>query len=153
MVQKLMILFGLVVSATCTVFYQAPIPLYVPIQYHEPNYNFAYEVNDPNTGDFKRQHEIRRGGAVLGQYSLHQPDGVTRTVEYRADDVNGFNAVVNNEGRPNPPAEREESDRPQSDRTQPEQSTNTEQQGPHPLTISQTSLIHQSYSNRHNTWA
>lgn len=30
----------------------------------------------------------------LGQYSLVEPDGSVRTVDYTADPVNGFNAVV-----------------------------------------------------------
>lgn len=30
----------------------------------------------------------------LGQYSLVEPDGSVRTVDYVADDHNGFNAVV-----------------------------------------------------------
>lgn len=61
------------------------------------DYNFAYSVNEPRTGDIKNQHESRRGDTVLGQYSLIQPDGVRRTVDYRADDVRGFRATVNNE--------------------------------------------------------
>lgn len=31
---------------------------------------------------------------VSGQYSLVEPDGSVRTVDYTADDVHGFNAVV-----------------------------------------------------------
>ena len=31
---------------------------------------------------------------VKGQYSLVEPDGSVRTVDYTADDVHGFNAVV-----------------------------------------------------------
>lgn len=30
----------------------------------------------------------------IGQYSLVEPDGSVRTVDYTADDHNGFNAVV-----------------------------------------------------------
>lgn len=30
----------------------------------------------------------------LGQYSLVEPDGSVRTVDYTADNVHGFNAVV-----------------------------------------------------------
>ncbi|WP_171259473.1 chitin-binding domain-containing protein, partial [Acinetobacter baumannii] len=33
-------------------------------------------------------------GTVSGHYSLIEPDGTKRTVDYAADDVNGFNAVV-----------------------------------------------------------
>lgn len=74
-----------------------PIPLTLGVQYDTPNYNFAYEVNDAHTGDIKNQQESRRGDTVLGQYSLLQPDGVRRVVEYRADELAGFRATVNNE--------------------------------------------------------
>lgn len=91
----------LILSATCTVLHQPLIPLAYRVQYHDtPNYNFAYEVNDGQTGDIKSQHESRRGETVLGQYSLLQPDGVRRTVDYTADEQAGFRAIVNNEGRP-----------------------------------------------------
>ena len=59
-----------------------------------PRYSFAYSVQDSLTGDSKTQHESRDGGVVKGSYSLVEPDGTTRTVEYTADPVNGFNAVV-----------------------------------------------------------
>ncbi|XP_063838423.1 larval cuticle protein A2B-like [Ostrinia nubilalis] len=104
MFQKLAVLSYLIISTTCTVLHQAPLPIYLDLQYHEapsvPNYNFAYEVNDPHTGDIKNQHESRRGDIVQGQYSLVQPDGIRRTVDYRADEHTGFHATVNNEGRP-----------------------------------------------------
>jgi hypothetical protein len=35
---------------------------------------------------------------VKGQYSLVEPDGSIRTVDYTADPVNGFNAVVSKSG-------------------------------------------------------
>lgn len=46
------------------------------------------------TGDKKTQHEVRDGDVVKGSYSLVEPDGSVRVVDYAADDVNGFNAVV-----------------------------------------------------------
>lgn len=49
---------------------------------------------DPHTGDVKSQKEVREGDVVKGQYSLVEPDGSVRTVDYTADPVNGFNAVV-----------------------------------------------------------
>ncbi|XP_037977100.2 cuticle protein-like [Plutella xylostella] len=58
---------------------------------------FAYNVADPNTGDFKSQVEHRVGNAVTGQYSLVDPDGTKRIVDYTADH-NGFNAVIRREG-------------------------------------------------------
>lgn len=56
--------------------------------------SFSYGVHDPHTGDVKSQHETRHGDSVVGQYSLVDPDGTKRTVDYAADDHNGFNAVV-----------------------------------------------------------
>ncbi|CAG4943649.1 unnamed protein product [Colias eurytheme] len=59
--------------------------------------SFEYGVADPNTGDYKNQVESRVNGVVRGQYSLIEPDGTKRIVDYTADDVNGFNAVVRKE--------------------------------------------------------
>lgn len=65
----------------------------------EAFYDFGYSVQDPHTGDFKSQQESRRGNLVQGSYSLVEPDGTRRIVEYTADEVNGFNAVVHKEGQ------------------------------------------------------
>jgi len=81
----------LVAAAHCGYPYAAPSYVY-PDAY--PHYSFAYSVQDTLTGDSKTQHETRDGGVVKGSYSLVEPDGTTRTVEYTADPVNGFNAVV-----------------------------------------------------------
>ncbi|XP_044762464.1 larval cuticle protein A2B-like [Coccinella septempunctata] len=59
-----------------------------------PQYSFAYDVQDTLTGDFKNQVESRSGNIVQGQYSLVEPDGTRRIVDYTADPINGFNAVV-----------------------------------------------------------
>ncbi|XP_068086136.1 cuticle protein 18.6-like [Anabrus simplex] len=59
-----------------------------------PQYSYAYDVQDALTGDSKNQQESRSGDVVQGSYSLAEPDGTIRTVEYTADPVNGFNAVV-----------------------------------------------------------
>ena len=59
-----------------------------------PKYSFNYGIKDPHTGDIKSQAEERDGDVVKGQYSLVEPDGSVRTVDYTADDHNGFNAVV-----------------------------------------------------------
>ncbi|KAK9511660.1 hypothetical protein O3M35_000279 [Rhynocoris fuscipes] len=84
----------------------APVPTYEGVEYasyaphhdHEhysyPKYAFEYGVNDPHTGDIKSQYEERDGDVVKGSYSLVEPDGTVRVVEYTADDHNGFNAVV-----------------------------------------------------------
>ncbi|KAJ8979345.1 hypothetical protein NQ317_012941 [Molorchus minor] len=62
--------------------------------YAHPRYAFKYGVSDPHTGDVKSQQESRDGDVVKGQYSLVEPDGSVRVVDYVADSVNGFNAVV-----------------------------------------------------------
>lgn len=59
-----------------------------------PRYAYNYGVHDPVTGDVKQQSESREGDVVRGQYSLVEPDGSVRTVDYTADPVNGFNAIV-----------------------------------------------------------
>ncbi|XP_063378986.1 pro-resilin-like [Cydia fagiglandana] len=63
-----------------------------------PRYAFNYGVADHSTGDVKSQHETRDGDVVQGQYSLVEPDGSVRTVDYTADPVHGFNAVVSKSG-------------------------------------------------------
>lgn len=59
-----------------------------------PQYQFGYNVQDALTGDSKTQEETRDGDIVKGSYSLIEPDGSRRTVNYYADPINGFNAVV-----------------------------------------------------------
>ncbi|XP_014356412.2 cuticle protein [Papilio machaon] len=66
------------------------------------HYEFQYNVQDTHSGDVKQQHEARAGDALQGSYSLLQPDGLTRTVDYSADAVHGFNAIVRYEGHPTP---------------------------------------------------
>ncbi|GJQ65965.1 hypothetical protein Trydic_g14705, partial [Trypoxylus dichotomus] len=44
-----------------------------------------------------QQQESRDGDVVQGSYSLVEPDGTRRVVQYQADPVNGFNAVVSKE--------------------------------------------------------
>ncbi|CAB3243075.1 unnamed protein product [Arctia plantaginis] len=61
-----------------------------------PRYAFEYSVNDPHTGDIKQQKEERDGEVVKGQYSLVEPDGSVRTVNYVADWDTGFHADVHN---------------------------------------------------------
>ncbi|XP_055640028.1 larval cuticle protein A2B-like [Toxorhynchites rutilus septentrionalis] len=64
---------------------------------HDAQYEFSYGIHDEHTGDIKSQQESRHGDQVHGQYSLIDSDGHKRTVEYTADDHNGFNAVVHRE--------------------------------------------------------
>jgi hypothetical protein len=63
-----------------------------------PRYHFNYGVKDYHTGDLKSQWEHRDGDKVKGSYSVLEPDGSVRTVDYTADDLNGFNAVVKRTG-------------------------------------------------------
>ncbi|XP_046990498.1 cuticle protein 19.8-like [Schistocerca americana] len=68
-----------------------------------PQYSYGYSVSDALTGDSKTHQESRDGDVVQGSYSLVEPDGSVRTVDYTADPVNGFNAVVHKEGGVHPP--------------------------------------------------
>ena len=69
-----------------------------------PKYAYDYGVNDPHTGDVKSQQEVRDGDVVKGSYSLNEPDGTVRVVDYTADPHNGFNAVVKKIGHAVHPA-------------------------------------------------
>ncbi|XP_017781177.1 PREDICTED: larval cuticle protein A2B-like, partial [Nicrophorus vespilloides] len=76
----------------------APVITKVAEEYDpNPQYSYGYEVHDGLTGDSKNQHETRNGDAVQGSYSLVDADGFKRTVEYTADPIHGFNAVVHRE--------------------------------------------------------
>lgn len=67
-----------------------PAPASVPSQY-----NYVYSVADSITGDFKSQFETRRGGKVQGSYySLIDPDGIRRVVEYTAGPDIGFKELT-----------------------------------------------------------
>lgn len=71
------------------------VPVQAQLQYQpDPSYRFAYQVQDQITGDSKSQEETRQGDVVKGRYSLVEPDGTRRTVDYTADPTNGFNAYV-----------------------------------------------------------
>nr|AWK28354.1 cuticular protein [Nilaparvata lugens] len=90
--------------------YHAPVVAYKPAPHPEPaypppKYTFAYDVKDEHTGDIHAQEESRDADVVKGSYTLVQPDGLRRIVEYTADDHSGFNAVVKYEpfGPPLPP--------------------------------------------------
>ncbi|KAJ3653404.1 hypothetical protein Zmor_012658 [Zophobas morio] len=59
-----------------------------------PKYHFEYGVKDDQTGDIKEQAEERDGDVVKGEYSLIEPDGTLRKVQYQDDGKSGFNAIV-----------------------------------------------------------
>ncbi|KAK9884869.1 hypothetical protein WA026_009095 [Henosepilachna vigintioctopunctata] len=94
------------VSYSAPLAYSAPVVKYaapavavakavVPEPYDpNPQYSYGYDVQDGLTGDSKSQHESRNGDVVEGQYSVVDPDGTLRTVDYTADPIHGFNAVV-----------------------------------------------------------
>lgn len=89
-----------VAKVAAPVAYAAPVAKAVlPAEDYDPNpqYSYAYDIQDGLTGDSKNQQESRNGDVVQGSYSLTDPDGTRRTVEYVADPVNGFNAVVHKE--------------------------------------------------------
>ncbi|CAH0551423.1 unnamed protein product [Brassicogethes aeneus] len=81
----------------------APLLRAEPYNPH-PQYSFEYGVKDLSTGDIKDQHEVRDGDVVKGRYSLVEPDGSKRVVDYTADPVNGFNAIVHREPNAHPVA-------------------------------------------------
>ncbi|KAM3965549.1 uncharacterized protein ACR2FA_000396 [Aphomia sociella] len=101
MAAKFMVILSLAVAASAV-----PLAPLAKVVYAEPeapaHYEFEYSVHDDHTGDVKQQKESRAGDAVQGFYSLIQPDGVQRIVEYTSDKVNGFNANVRYEGHPTP---------------------------------------------------
>ncbi|KAI4458215.1 structural contituent of cuticle [Holotrichia oblita] len=80
--------------------YAAPVVAKTVVQEEydpHPQYSYAYDIHDGLTGDNKQQQESRDGDVVQGSYSLVEPDGTRRIVQYTADPVNGFNAVVSKE--------------------------------------------------------
>ncbi|XP_047112017.1 cuticle protein 21-like [Schistocerca piceifrons] len=82
------------------------LPAELADPYYDPNpqYSFSYSVSDALTGDAKQQQESRSGDVVEGSYSLVEPDGSVRTVQYTAAPGAGFNAVVSKDGVPTGPA-------------------------------------------------
>ena len=68
-----------------------------------PRYNYGYSVNDAVSGDSKQRQESRDGDVVTGSYTVADPDGRIRHVEYTAD-KNGFRATVTYDGEPGPAA-------------------------------------------------
>lgn len=93
--------------AVAPVVHKVAAPVYAKVEtdhYAPAHYQFEYSVHDPHTHDVKEQKEVREGDAVHGVYSLIEPDGSKRVVEYTADKHNGFNAVVHREHNAHPVA-------------------------------------------------
>ncbi|KAL3271296.1 hypothetical protein HHI36_021785 [Cryptolaemus montrouzieri] len=91
---KVFTVLAVVAVANSAVIPGAPVVAEVDTPAH---YSYGYQVSDPITGDHKHQQETRHGDAVQGSYSLVESDGTRRIVEYAADDISGFNAVVRKE--------------------------------------------------------
>ncbi|XP_064086214.1 cuticle protein 19-like [Macrobrachium nipponense] len=63
-------------------------------------YHFQYGVQDPYSGNNFGRHEKSDGNKVYGSYSVDLPDGRKQTVNYKADQYNGFVADVTYSGQP-----------------------------------------------------
>ncbi|XP_046990899.1 cuticle protein 21-like isoform X1 [Schistocerca americana] len=104
--KQLIVLAAVVAVARAGYLRAAPAiaaPAAVAAEYDpNPQYSYGYNVQDALTGDSKAQQETRSGDVVQGSYSVAEPDGSIRTVDYTADPVNGFNAVVHREGGAHP---------------------------------------------------
>ncbi|XP_047507545.1 uncharacterized protein LOC125051342 [Pieris napi] len=67
-----------------------------------PSYSFGYGVSDAQTGDVKTVWESKDGDTFKGHYSVIEPDGSMRTVEYSAGPDTGFIAA-NSDANQNEP--------------------------------------------------
>jgi lipopolysaccharide export LptBFGC system permease protein LptF len=87
-----------IVQPAATIYKQPAIVKQVAYAAEAPaNYEFNYDVHDTHTGDIKQQNEKAINGVITGQYSLIEPDGNRRIVDYTADDIHGFQANVRRE--------------------------------------------------------
>ncbi|KAL7730804.1 hypothetical protein ACLKA6_003572 [Drosophila palustris] len=98
---KFTILFAACIAVASAGVVPVATPLAAVAQVEEydphPQYTYGYDVKDALSGDSKTQVETRDGDIVQGQYSLNDADGYRRIVDYTADPINGFNAVVRRE--------------------------------------------------------
>ncbi|KAM7351061.1 larval cuticle protein A2B [Cochliomyia hominivorax] len=95
-----LICFSFVLAAVCVCANASIIGHPATIEIEEsspPHYEFQYAVHDTHTGDIKDQFEHRRGEYVTGRYSLVEPDGQRRIVDYSSDPLLGFSAQVRRE--------------------------------------------------------
>ncbi|XP_014285699.3 uncharacterized protein [Halyomorpha halys] len=61
---------------------------------NEVQYDFGYAIDDRASGLVTDRWEEKRGGVVKGAYSLLEPGGSIRTVDYQVDGGGGFRAIV-----------------------------------------------------------
>ncbi|XP_073991072.1 uncharacterized protein isoform X2 [Rhodnius prolixus] len=61
---------------------------------NEVHYSYAYAIDDKASGVVSDRWEERRGEYVKGAYSLLEPGGKVRTVDYQVDGDGGFQAIV-----------------------------------------------------------
>ena len=57
-------------------------------------YDYRYAVDDPVSGVINDRWEHRHGEYVKGAYSVLEPDGRLRIVDYELDGPKGFHAVI-----------------------------------------------------------
>jgi hypothetical protein len=57
-------------------------------------YHYRYAVDDPISGVINDRWEHRHGEYVKGAYSVLEPDGRLRIVDYEVDGPKGFHAVI-----------------------------------------------------------
>jgi hypothetical protein len=57
-------------------------------------YHYRYAVDDPTSGVINDRWEHRHGEYVKGAYSVLEPDGRLRIVDYEVDGPKGFHAVI-----------------------------------------------------------
>ncbi|XP_050354912.1 larval cuticle protein A2B-like [Nymphalis io] len=90
---KIVLFICMVGVASASVVAPVPVARVDPF----PQYSYGYDVQDSISGDYKGHQEQRNGDVVTGSYSVVDPDGTRRIVDYAADPINGFNAVVRRE--------------------------------------------------------
>jgi len=80
--------------------YHAPAPAYhapVPASYHPYSYTYAV-ADDYSKATFSQKESNDGTGLVQGSYSVNLPDGRIQTVNYHANDIDGYVAEVSYSG-------------------------------------------------------
>ncbi|RZF35804.1 hypothetical protein LSTR_LSTR009220 [Laodelphax striatellus] len=80
---------------------QPRVPVYSVYQsypstsaFNDVQYDYRYSIDDSVSGVISNRWEERLGEYVKGSYSLLEPNGKIRTVDYEVDGKKGFQAVV-----------------------------------------------------------